>query len=310
MTWFGKFVVVISTLAALCVAFGIASFVWHRDDERLARPFSGTVMASPVPSLPVPEVPPQAQIAPSNHASNPERRTTEPEPVNAHAQRLAELRKRLDGAKTALAIELEFLKKTIREGGVSAVPEDEHEHVNQLIARKAAIDEELASLEREMTLPKPSPAPGVDPPKDLVPIGTTPNAEDARLTDERARLVRSLRSDEAMLAAQGIEARAKIFCRSQPATPLIGSGTVDELEERYSTLAQRSPSTPEGEAHRQYQLRAGQQLLEAAYQNLAACVQMHSTGWRRLPTDDEIRKDEANLRSFIAEIEQQSPGKK
>jgi hypothetical protein len=86
-------------------------------------------------------------------------------------------------------------------------------------------------------------------------VSTRPTVQD--LAYERQRMIRALKSFEAMRTASSFAAHVRIYCHSQTqAFPLMPSlGTVEDLEVSYNDLLHTEPPTRQQEADRQFKLQ-------------------------------------------------------
>ena len=130
------------------------------------------------------------------------------------------------------------------------------------------------------------------------------------LVKERRHMVNVVTSAQAMLNSPGLATRARIFCHSKAQATPMGSYTLDELESAEAQLMKTEPPTREEEINRQYQLSALRYVLDAAYQNLNACIGAHSLYGQPLPTDEEEREKIAQAQTRIVEIDQEIMSRK
>ncbi len=69
--------------------------------------------------------------------------------ATTHQERLAVLREKREEIEREMFVEHEAINEVLREKGIQGIPDDEHEHVQQLIQRKAAIDAAIREEEQE-----------------------------------------------------------------------------------------------------------------------------------------------------------------
>jgi hypothetical protein len=276
MSMFWKAVLIICSLGVLCIIFGLTSSRGTDHEQSAVAAPNGSL--TPMPTPPVGTMPgPVGTPSTDTHPSPlPVDSPKTPVPtVNPHIEQLAELRQKREGIEIAMAIELEFTKKMLREpGGIANVPDDEHERMTKLMAEKNAIDAEIQREEQEMAASD-SPITPVTVPPDPKPTSALSDDERKRLTDQRRYDMDLITTTEAMLSDLAFPYRVEAYCQF----------TVNQTE----LLIGTDPS---------------KQIRDFAHKaNVDRCKGMIISGIQLLPSQDFFREKAAKARQDLYEIE-------
>jgi hypothetical protein len=148
----------------------------------------------------------------------------------------------------------------------------------------------------------------IDEPTKEQPPRNDPEAQ--RLIEQRKRELHRIDLVERMLATQSFARRSELYCylESDRPYPIIGFVSGEDLYRTYRRLLESEPSTQADGIERQRQLQSVRWVLGQYEQNVDECKNMLSTGWKRLPSEEELRQYTSQQKQLITEIDQKLSG--
>jgi hypothetical protein len=173
---------------------------------------------------------------------------------------------------------------------------------SKVAASQSVTDALVASAEHDRLHDAPTPeATGVRTP----PIKPAVSAEELqRLNQERQSEVEKLMTADGILKARYFNSKAVILCRFMIRTREAHLGlAMDQMEARYNELLRWRPATQEDAFKRQQELSRLQFFVDGHRSNLSGCQSGFTSGFEKMPSDEEFRQNVVYSRRRIAEID-------